>query len=68
MAKCDIFLEKQSENSDKGDIDFYSLTDGMSEFLLGNLKLYILCLVSTIIFGAIFEIIMCGEFYFITIV
>ena len=67
MAKCDIFLEKQSENSDKGDIDFYSEVEGMSEFLLGNLKLNIWCLVSTIIFGAVFDIIMCGEFYFIAI-
>ena len=34
---------------------------------LGNLKLNIWCLVSTIIFGAVFDIIMCGEFYFIAI-
>lgn len=66
-TKANNFLEKHSENSDKGDIDFYSLTDGMSEFLLGNLKLNIWCLVSTIIFGAVFDIIMCGEFCFIAI-
>lgn len=65
--KCARFFEYQSEDSDKDNIDFYSEVEGMSEFLVGNLKLNIWCLVSTIIFGAVFNIIMCGEFYFIAI-
>ena len=40
-TKANNFLEKHSENSDKDDIDFYVNTDGVLEFLLGNLKLNI---------------------------
>jgi len=68
MAKCDIFLEKQSENSDKGDIDFYSEVEGMSEFLVGNLIFSILNLLCVIIAGAFFYITMSGETFFNVII
>lgn len=68
MAKCDIFLEKQSENSDKGDIDFYSEVEGMSEFLVGNFIFSILNLSCVIIAGAFFNITMSGETFFNAII
>lgn len=60
-TKAKNFLEKHSENSDKDDIDFYVNTDGVLEFLLGNLKLNIWCLLSNIIFGSVFGVLIRGE-------
>lgn len=67
-VKYNRFLEHQSEDSDKDNIDFYSEVDGLSEFLVGNLIFSILNLLCVIIVGAFFNVIMSGEAFFNAII